>query len=351
MRTGIGTTILVFAGILAIALIAVVATLMSKSIRIKQRPDYMPTNTLLFNTTSSTAFSASALSALNNTSILLPTTPFATSAATATITPTSSLSPNPEPKPTPAPPKETSHTFHIDISNQRQHVGAWYGTFIRDNLLSFLKPLCSRKRKSTQTTCEPSSHKYKNIEHPDDNGHVKKTSGVEATLSSSFFPPDAPEDLHEAFIAQIADTYMIATLSDGNCFKYDRKATVCIDCKEHLCLEKLPPSRGAKPDMRERIVRWCNAPEYVRVSVTDAAGKETAHMEVRLQFGGKTELGRLDCVGFIDGVDGNARAERVKGLEEGMRDKVGVVVACEKREVVGSCPNAECLYQIGDCFR
>lgn len=314
----------------------------------------MPTNNLLFNTTSITAFSArSALSALNNTSLFLPTTTFATSAATATLTPTSRLSPNPtptpEPKPTPTPPKETSHTFHIDISNQRQHVGAWYGTFIRDDLHTFLKPLCSRKRKSTQTTCEAYSRKYKNIEHPDDNGKVKKTSGIEVALSSSSFPPDGPKDLHEAFIAQIADTYMIATLSAGNCFKYDRKATVCVKCNEKFC--PMFPERGANPDTRGRIVRWCNAPEYVRVSIADAAGKETAHMEVRLQFGGKTELGRLDCVGIIDGVDENARAERVKGLEEGMRDKVGVVVACEKKEVMGSCPNAECLYQIGDCFR
>lgn len=265
-----------------------------------------------------------------------------------TLSITSIFAPSPTPTPTPPPPKEPSHTFHIDISNQRQHVGAWYGTFIRDDTLDFLDPLCSRD-KSGQINCKLDSNNGTNVEHADVNEKWKvvRMRGVRTTLKSFFFPPDAPEDLHKAFIAQIADTYMIATLSDGNCFKFDRTSTICVNCNKGFC--PLIPGRGQPADNRGRIIRWCNAPEYVRVSVTDAEGKETAHMEVRLQFGADTEMGKLDCVGIIDAVDANAKAERAKGLEKGLRDKVEVVVACSSKEVTGSCANEECLYNTEKC--
>ncbi|KAH9869708.1 hypothetical protein IAQ61_006920 [Plenodomus lingam] len=45
----------------------------------------------------------------------------------------------------PSPPAN-SHCFNIEISSQRQHVGAWYEDIIRDNLKSELLNKCTKKK-------------------------------------------------------------------------------------------------------------------------------------------------------------------------------------------------------------
>jgi hypothetical protein len=50
-------------------------------------------------------------------------------------------------------------------------------------------------------------------------------------------------------------------------------------------------------------------------------------------------------------VDENARQERQSKLRDVMGGhEFEVEVECEGEEVTGSCPNDECLYQLGSCF-
>ncbi|CAO2653831.1 Nn.00g105640.m01.CDS01 [Neocucurbitaria sp. VM-36] len=257
--------------------------------------------------------------------------------------------PSPPPPPPPPPPPRPAYTFTIEISNQRQHVGAWYGPFVRDELSDVLYKKCPSKNPGA-SACATSVYTFDNIEssRPSD-GVVEKEHGVEVHVASAFIPSDQSKELREAlrdaFIMQIADTYMLSGLDDKNCYTYDRTGTLCIRCNTKFCL---PPSmgRGVPSDTRGRQIRWCNAPGYVRVIVADGEGKEVAHMRVEVKFQGVTDQGRFDCVGMVETVERNAREERVGGGME-----VGVRVVCEGMEVTGNCPNRECLYQVRDCFK
>jgi hypothetical protein len=94
---------------------------------------------------------------------------------------------------------------------------------------------------------------------------------------------------------------MLATLDDKNYYHFDRKSSICWFCKDKLC---------NAPDKRGRVVKWCNAPQHVRVSVVDGQGKEVAHMRVDVEFTGETDQGKFDCVAIRGAVDENARQER-----------------------------------------
>ena len=75
------------------------------------------------------------------------------------------------------------------------------------------------------------------------------------------------------------------------------------------------------PDGRDRVIRWCNAPEYVRVSVKNGEGKEVAHMKVVLKFTGTTDKGRFDCMAIKEGVERSARDDRVREVKEAVGGK------------------------------
>ena len=120
---------------------------------------------------------------------------------------------------------------------------------------------------------------------------------VEVSVESDYIPGKHEggvdyngKSLQNAFISQIAYTFQLSGEDEKNCYRFDRRSTVCTFCK--ICI----------PDGRDRVIRWCNAPEYVRVSVKNGEGKEV-----------------------------EARA------------------TCSGDEVTGNCPN-ECLYKLGPCF-
>lgn len=179
---------------------------------------------------------------------------------------------------------------------------------------------------------------------------------AEVTVSSAYIPEANHEEFQTAFIDQIADTFMIAASDEKNCYWFDRKADFCTLCQNWLCGVFMGISRSGQRDTRGQYLRWCNAPEYVRVSVSDIEGKEIAHMKVNLKFLGETDQGKFDCVGVIEAVDQNARDGRLAGLKEVVGGKdVETVVACSSKEVTGSCPlekdpNLNCLYKFGKCF-
>ncbi|KAF1943875.1 hypothetical protein EJ02DRAFT_420876 [Clathrospora elynae] len=104
--------------------------------------------------------------------------------------------------------------------------------------------------------------------------------------------------------------------------------------------------------MRGKVIRCCNALEYVKVSVADADGKEVANMKVELKFTGETDQGKFDCIGIYDAVGNNARYNRQGKLKDAMDRKViETVMSCSSKDVTGSCPNDECLYQLGYCIK
>ncbi|KAH9861478.1 hypothetical protein J1614_011225 [Plenodomus biglobosus] len=249
------------------------------------------------------------------------------------------------PPPPPLLPK--AYSFNVEISNQRQHVGAWYEDIIRDNLKAELLKKCT-KDKIGPVQCKADIHKFDNIESSDGSGRVSKKKAVELSVTGDNIPEDRRKDLQAAFIDQIADTYMIAT-TGKNCYQFDRKSTICLFCTG-ICIPQVP--KGQSPDRRGRVVRWCNAPESVKVSLTDDEGKETASMKVNIKFQGSTDQGLFDCVNVIDAVDKNAREHRLDTMKKAVNfQEMKVVVGCLGKEVTGSCPNKECKYQLGSCFK
>jgi hypothetical protein len=265
------------------------------------------------------------------TSITFPNT---TLAILSSPTPSPSLGPQP-------------YTFSIEISNQRQHVGQWYGRYISDDLTKLLKNRCDND-KTGANTCKTKKDKYDNIEYSNERGYVKREDEfVEVNVESDYIPRKNEggvsydgKSLQNAFIAQIADTFRKSGEDEKNCYKFDQKSTLCIGCI--ACI----PFDG-----RARVLRWCNAPEYVRVSVKNEEGKEIAHMKVVLKFTGKTDKGMFDCMAIREGVEKSARDHRLKEVKDAVNGReVEANVTCSGEEVTGNCPN-NCLYQLGKCFK
>jgi hypothetical protein len=260
------------------------------------------------------------------------------------------------------------YTFAIETSNQRQHVGRWYGRYISEGLTETLKNRCNDK-KTGSNTCKTKKEKFDNIEYSDERGFVERgTKFVEVNVESDI--PSKTEGvnyngelLQKAFIAQIADTFQKSGEDEKNCYKFDQKSTICIGCLP-LCFS----ARGTS-----RILRWCNAPEYVRVSLKDGQGTEIAHMKVVLKFTGTTDQGKFDCMvsperrnacetytdlicqplqAIKESVEKSARDDRLKDVKKAIDGReVEARFSCSGEEVTGACPNEECMYQLGICFK
>lgn len=201
------------------------------------------------------------------------------------------------------------------------------------------------KDKKTKDTCKDSNYMFDAIERANKINSVvgDRREGVDVRVASALIPEEY-EDLRTAFIDQLSDTFMNATQTGGpNCYLFDRTSMSCLFCKSYFC---------AWPDDRGQTITWCNAPEYVRMSLFDTqAAKEVAHMKVELKFQGTTDKGKFDCVGIMSSVDQNARDNRQGELMKIVGGKeVGTMVTCSSNEVSGSCPNPDCLYKLGACF-
>ena len=189
------------------------------------------------------------------------------------------------------------------------------------------------------------------MEYPDKDGFVeKKTNFVEVNVESDYIPGKNEggikyngKSLQNAFIAQIADTFQKSGEDEKNCYKFDQESTICPGCNPKFCLSF---------NARKKILRWCNAPEYVRVSVKDGEGKEVAHMKVVVKFTGITDQGKFDCMAIRETVEKSAQDDRLQDVKDTIDGKEVVAnVSCSGEEVTGTCPNEECLYQLGPCFK
>ncbi|CAN9146380.1 unnamed protein product [Alternaria alternata] len=217
-------------------------------------------------------------------------------------------------------PSSPSYTFSIEISNQRQHIGRWYGRYISSDINKLLKNRCDDD-KIGANTCKTSKEKFDNIEYSNQAGIVEKgIQFVEVSVESDYIPGKHEggvdyngKSLQNAFISQIAYTFQLSGEDEKNCYRFDRRSTMCTFCK--ICI----------PDGRDRVIRWCNAPEYVRVSVKNGEGKEVAHMKVVLKFTGTTDKGKFDCMAIKEIVERSARDDRQnkpwRNAEKGRKGK------------------------------
>jgi hypothetical protein len=163
-------------------------------------------------------------------------------------------------------------------------------------------------------------------------------------------------------VKQIADVFRLAVKEDKNYYMLDLKAAICQFCLDKLCIARTRPFANRYVTSKQRLLRWCNAPDYVRVAVVDENQREKAHMRVDLRFecprplgsyACRVDLGKFDCVALIATVEQESRDNKTKHrlLKTGTKGKdFNMVAACSSKEVTGSCPNAECLYQSGTCF-
>lgn len=175
-------------------------------------------------------------------------------------------------------------------------------------------------------------------------------------ISSVFIPESYGFNLQNLFIEQVVDIYRLAVADGKNCMQFDSKTTSCPACIAIWCTQKMPGKHmGAGVDKKTRIRRWCNVPDYVRVALTDASGKEQAHMKVEVEFicpkekdplflkGCIKDMGRFDCMAVMGVTGGEARGNGTRGgmLKKATQGKdVNVVADCPNKEVTGKCPNA-----------
>lgn len=197
------------------------------------------------------------------------------------------------------PPKDTNvWTFKIDIGNQRQHVGSWYGAFTRDEIKAVLKERCRQGKKQWGEKTYSTEH-WSFWTESSSKFHIIESIGndVYISVTDDNIPGDYGEDLRQAFIEQNTETFMIAVDDDKNCYKWDRKLKIYLFCNDKMCAPK---------DSRAWVIRWCNALDFVRVAIADKDGNEKAHMKVELKFQGLVDQGKFDCKAIIDAVDKDA---------------------------------------------
>jgi hypothetical protein len=74
------------------------------------------------------------------------------------------------------------------MSNQRQHVGRWYGRYLSSDVTKLLKNRCDDD-KTGANTCKTSKEKFDNIEYSNQAGMVEKgVQFVEVNVESDYIP-------------------------------------------------------------------------------------------------------------------------------------------------------------------
>jgi hypothetical protein len=163
-------------------------------------------------------------------------------------------------------------------------------------------------------------------------------------------------------VEQIADVFRLDVKEDKNCYMFDPKAAICPFCLDKLCVARSGPFANTYVTPKQRLLRWCNAPDYVRVAVVEEEQREKAHMRVDLRlecprplgsYPCRVDLRKFDCVALVATAEQESRDNKTRHglLKTGTKGKdFNMVAACSSKEVTGSCTNAECLYQFGTCF-
>jgi hypothetical protein len=256
-----------------------------------------------------------------------------------------------------------SWSFNIESGNKGQQVGLWSANVTRDGIANALHDRCGMKRGRNPSSCDGKVAKFYAEYAGEYDVQQESKDAVHMTISSSHLPTEYGPALRNAFIDQVAETFMLAILEANNCYMFDPKSTICLFCEDKLCVAISGEFKYAKVNPQQRLVRWCNAPDYVRVAVTDPTGKEQAHMRVDLQFKCPIDfarshcrvgLGRFDCMALVGTVGREARGNgtRIEMLKNATKgNEFDVVAACPNEEVTGSCPNEQCLYRLGACFK
>jgi hypothetical protein len=246
--------------------------------------------------------------------------------------------------------------FNTESGNKGQQVGLWSANFKHDGIAGTVRDRCKLKRGRN-----PGSYDRKVAKlYAEYAGRYDVQQGskdaVHMYLSSSFLPRKQGSALRNAFVDQVAEVFMLTVLEANNYYMFDPKSMICLFCKEDLVVAISGEFKNAKVNAQQRLVRWRDAPDYMRVAVADETGKETAHMRADLQFKCPRDffkthcrvgLGKVDCVALINivGRDSRSNRTRIEMRESATKGKeLDVVATCPNREVTGSCPNEQCLY-------
>jgi hypothetical protein len=268
------------------------------------------------------------------------------------------------PKADPSPKKNDTWTFKIESRNKGIQVGSWTTSVTYRGILNALRERCSQSKKGYwgANKCSPQDWGFY-AEYTGKEWHWKEEKNTAIIkITSDYIPSEYGKPSQDAFVEQIANVYRLAATDDKNCYKYDPEAAICPFCNDKLCFAVTGPFKNKFVTPAQRLLRWCKAPDYVRVAVVDHANMEKAHMRVDLRFecpdtlGSlpcRVDLGRFDCVAMlaVGEKEASANKTRIGMLKTATRGKeFDVRTECESRDVTGSCPNAECLYQFGTCF-
>jgi hypothetical protein len=262
-------------------------------------------------------------------------------------------------------------TLNIDSGNKGVHIGSWTVDETYYGILSALRSLCGDakpkkgakhpKTKWGKDTCSSKDWGFYN-EYADTHGNqLEAKDAAVVTIISSDIPEEYGNVLQDAFIEQIVDVLRLAVEDDKNCYMFDPKSTICLFCNDSLCHPIFGRYKSMTVNPQERLRRWCNVPDYVRVALADATGKERAHMRVDVRFdcpktlgssGCIMDMGRFDCVAVMGAAGSEARENgtRIGMLNSVVKGDVGIVAECPNKAVTGGCPNEKCLYQLGACF-
>jgi hypothetical protein len=200
-------------------------------------------------------------------------------------------------------------------------------------------------------------------EHADTRGRqLEAKDAAIVKITSNYIPEEYGKALEDAFVEQIVEVLRLAVKDDKNCCLFDPKSTICLFFKGTLCHPTLGKYKSTTVNLQERLRRWCNVPDYVRVALADPTGKEKTHMRVDVRFDcSKTlrstecimEMGKFDCVPVMGATE---QEPRINGTRSGMLKKVthgkdvDIVAVCPNKAVTGSCLDERCLYQLGACF-
>lgn len=283
------------------------------------------------------------------------TTPLASATSTAVSIPSATPSDRP---------RNIKWMFNIESGNQGVQIGSWTPDVTHDGILRALRDRCSKNpKKWGQNRCSSQDYGFY-VEYADKYGRqTEYKNAAKIHVTSDFIPESYGVAVQDVFMEQIADLYKFAIEEDKNCYTFDPKSTICMFCSDKLCVAKYGSMGGKSVTAKQRLRRWCNVPDYVRVAINDEAGKEKAHMKVELRFdcptyltssGCKTGLGKHDCAASLERINRAARGEtsRTELLKKATQGKeFDVAAKSSSKEVTGSCPNTECLYQLGACFK
>jgi hypothetical protein len=271
------------------------------------------------------------------------------------------LPPSPSATPTPVPnadsgkKKNNSWTFKVESGNKGVQVGSWTTDVTYSGILGALRERCDQSKKGWGPgKCSGGDWGFY-AEYTDKLGQwLEEKNAAIIKITSDYLPKEYGKTLQESFVEQIADIFRLAVKEDKNCYMFDPKAAICPFCLDKLCVARTGPFANTYVTPKQRLLRWCNAPDYVRVVVVDEEQREKAHMRVDLRFECPRALDSYPCrVDLVATVEHESRDNNTRNglLKTGTKGKdFNTVAACLSKEVTGSCPNAECLYQFGTCF-